>query len=148
VPKAASYRVDAAGGLTRGYRNLAQDIGVSVRSAIARGSSSSGDHWTFAEGDPRTVIGAYLPPATGRGLIRTRLDGRLATIYRLPEWSSFYSGHVVIEWRQGGLAFQVSMHGHHNLKRTKLMSRALMREVTHCPSEKGQSPNDRCRLVF
>jgi hypothetical protein len=147
VPKASSYRIDAAGGLSHGYQNLVQEVGVSVRSTTAR-RRSFGDHWTFAEGDPRTIVGAYLAPEVGRSVMRTLLGGRPVTVYRMPEGGSFYSGHIVIEWRQRGLAFQVSIHGHRNLKRVRLMSLALMYEVTNCPSEKRPSERDRCRLVF
>jgi hypothetical protein len=147
VPKATSYRIDAAGGLSHGYRNLVQDIGVSVRSARA-GTPPPGDHWTFAEGDPGTVVGAYLATEVERSAVRTHLGGRPVTVYRVPEGASLYSGHVVIEWRQRDLAFQVSLHGHRNLRRAKLMSLALMQEVTHCPPDTRPSANDRCRLVF
>jgi len=140
IPKADSYRIDAAGGLN-GYRNVAESTVVSVRSGLS-------GHWTFAEGEPGAVIGSYLPAERARSVTRTRLGGRKVTIYRLPAGSSFYSGHVVIEWRQRKTAFQVSMHGHRNLKRAELMSRALMREIELCSPEAPRSRNGACRLVF
>jgi hypothetical protein len=140
VPKADSYRTDAAGGLNS-YRNVAESTVVSVRSGLS-------GHWTFAEGEPGAVIGSYLSAEPARSVTRTRLDGRNVTIYRMPAGSSFYSGHVVIEWRQRKTAFQVSMHGHRNLERAELMSRALMREIELCSPEAPRSRNGACRLVF
>ena len=147
VPRAASYRIDAAGGLTHGYRDLTHSSVVSVRSATPS-ESTSHDHWTFAQGEPRPMMGAYLDISHGGSVVQARLAGRRVTIYRMPEGQSFYSGHVVIEWRQGNLVYQVSMHGHRNLERVELMSRFLMQEVARCLSAKSRSPNGGCALVF
>ena len=97
-------------------------------------------------GEPKALIGAYIPARVRRQV--RHLGGRQVTVYELPEGQSFYSGHVVIEWRQRKLAFQVSMHGYENVSRVELMSRALMGEVARCPSSGGMSPDDPCRLVF
>jgi hypothetical protein len=70
------------------------------------------------------------------------------TVYQLPEGEGYYSGHVVIEWHQKRLAFQVTMHGHRNVERAELMSQALMREVARCPSGERRGAKDQCRLVF
>jgi hypothetical protein len=146
VPRSPSYRVDAAGGLTHGYQDLRATIGVSVRSSLSSEGPSQHGHWTFAQGEPKALIGAYIP-ARVRGQVR-RLAGRQVTMYELPEGQSFYSGHVVIEWRQRDLAFQVSMHGHENVSRVELMSRLLMGEVAACPSAARMTSDERCRLVF
>jgi len=146
VPRSPSYRLDAAGGLVHGYRDLTRSIGVSVRSFLSSGSASRHAHWTFAQGEPKELIGAYIPARVPRQV--RRLGGHQVTVYELPRGQSLYSGHVVIEWRQRSLAFQVSMHGHANISRVELMSRALMREVARCPSAGGLSPDGACRLVF
>lgn len=146
VPRSPSYRVDAAGGLIHGYQDLRATIGVSVRSSLSSEGPSQHGHWTFAQGEPKALIGAYIP-ARVRGQAR-RLGGRHVTVYELPEGQSFYSGHVVFEWRQRNLAFQVSMHGHENVSRVELMSRALMSEVAGCPSAGEMTSDERCRLVF
>jgi len=146
VPRSPSYRVDAGGGLIHGYRDLTATIGVSVRSSLSTEGRLQHGHWTFAQGEPKALIGAYIPARVRRQV--RHLGGRQVTVYELPEGQSFYSGHVVIEWRQRKLAFQVSMHGYENVSRVELMSRALMGEVARCPSSGGMSPDDPCRLVF
>ena len=150
VPKAGWTRIEAAGGLN-GYRNVAEAIVVSVRSArtpppIGRVVPTA--HWTFAEGEPNAVIGQYLPPDSGRRVTHTRLDGRPVTVYAMPKGFGLYSGHVVIEWRQRTVAFQVSMHGYGNLGRVALMARALMRQVARCMHPSGRIDVPVCQLVF
>lgn len=148
VPHADSNRIDAAGGLN-GYRNVQASVVVSVRSGERDTTHAVGAHWTFAEGDPRAVMGAYLPPVPGRAITRGKLDGRPIRIYLMPpSGMGFYSGHVVIEWQQETMAFQVSLHGHANLRRAKLMAQALMREVALCPLGGSQRHRRSCRLVF
>ena len=150
VPKAGWIRIEAAGGLN-GYRNVAEAIVMSARSARAPppiGRPVPTAHWTFAEGEPNAVIGQYLPVDSGRRVAHTRLEGRPVRLYRMPKGFGLYSGHIVIEWRQRKVAFQVSMHGHENLERVVLMARALMRQVARCvrPSVRIDIPV--CRLVF
>jgi hypothetical protein len=149
VPKAGWIRIEAAGGFN-GYRRVEEGIIVSVRSAraMAIGRRVPTAHWSFAEGKPSVVVGQYLPPERGRKVRRAYLDGHAVTVYVMPKGFGLYSGHVVIEWKQRKVAFQVSMHGHRNVERAALMARALMRQVAACARARARPGTRACDLVF
>ena len=148
APRARGYRIELAGGLN-GYSNVRDSTVIAVKSPTAASASALGGHWTFAQGEPRVVVGAYVPAEPGRVVRRARLGGRPVTIYRMPETQGFYGGHVVIEWLQQATAFQVSMHGQANFVPTALIARALMREIALCPLERLRaSRTAACRLSF
>jgi hypothetical protein len=149
VPKAGWIRIEAAGGFN-GYRRVEDGIIVSVRSALAMatGRRVPTAHWSFAEGKPSVVVGQYLPPERGRKVRRAYLDGHAVVVYGMPKGFGLYSGHVVIEWTQRKVAFQVSMHGHRNLERAALMARALMRQVAACARSRPRPGTRVCDLVF
>jgi hypothetical protein len=149
VPKAGWLTIEAAGGFN-GYRRVEEGVVVAVRSAraMAIGRRFPTSHWSFAEGKPSVVMGQYLPPERGRKVRRIHLDGHAVTVYVMPKGFGLYSGHVVIEWTQREIAFQVSMHGHRNVERAALMARALMRQVADCPRPRTRTGTRACNLVF
>jgi hypothetical protein len=141
--------------------------GYLVSAFSPKGGAKDGfGHWTFAAGDasvlrawiytPDAAIpqGKSAPAAPQPERTRHRLHGQVADIFRIPLHRpgdvGLYAGHVVVQWRQLGTTFQVSLHGQENSARAEAIAAALVLEVRHCTKSSAPrgSRKQGCALVF
>jgi hypothetical protein len=99
-------------------------------------SPRSGGHWAVEGGVPaaldRTLAeatGLPVQPLKVRGGVVVGQPVRILWVRGYGGGGGFHGGHVVVRWKHGRLAFQVSLHGHHNEERARLMARGLMRAL-------------------
>jgi hypothetical protein len=103
------------------------------------------------------LVSAAKPPAKERSFIRKTdmgrqvatemIDGVKAAIYLVPEGGmALDSGHVVILWTLGGIAYTMSVHSHVNRNVAEGMAQALISEMHRCP--RSQLPRPRCALAI
>jgi hypothetical protein len=132
VPAARPLKIELAGGL-RTYRQFAEGYQVGVWSPSPT-VQRLGAHWSFAGGRPEAfepflhgTAPRFAPSATTHATIA----GRRVTIYRMPKRASaFYAGHVVVQWRYGPNAYNVTAHGWKNERAVRRMAAALIRLMT------------------
>lgn len=116
VPRSGLTSVEATGLL--GLNDFRAGYLLDGLSPVGAYWTKPGDgHWTFAAGSPRAVGGWRTSrDAAGRPQIAfsrrvARIAGWPVTIYRIPHRGmNEFSGHVVIEWRWRGEAYEVSVH--------------------------------------
>jgi hypothetical protein len=103
-------------------------------------SSTQPGHWTYAQGRP-AALGLLLRPLDYDPAIaaavttNTAMGGLPVTIELMPSIRVFhgvYGGHVVVSWNCRDTAYQLSMHGHDNRKRTLAMADAVIAEMPPC----------------
>lgn len=94
--------------------------------------SDSGGHWIVAAAEA-DAIDRSLQDKDGRLDPLDRQDGRLAghevtTLWlrRYEGGGGYHGGHVAIRWTQAGVDRIVSLHGYHNLARTRAIASALI----------------------
>jgi len=131
IPSARPLEIELAGGLSR-YRRFAAGYQVGLW-APGLEADDLGGHWSFAGGRPEAFT-PYLrrsaPSLRPSSTTHAVLAGRRVTIYRMPRRASaFYAGHVVVQWRHGRDAYNVTAHGWRNEPAARLMAAALIRKM-------------------
>lgn len=110
---------------------------ANFESPSARPSRAGPGHWSIAAGSQAALLVLLRPPAAeSYGTVQEIvLDGVAVQVWRMPPFSELhgvYGGHIVIAWKCDGVGYQVSMHGHRNLRRAEVLARALIEEIGAC----------------
>lgn len=127
------------GPLSLGYSHADRDgYQVEVNSPMIHRSSAG--HWAFGAGSPARVD-SLLHPSTSRlepsiSVSKARLGNLPVTYYVLPpqlNGGGMFRGHVLYAWRLDGKEYYLTLHGHRNALRAKLMAEALIERIRRRP---------------
>lgn len=100
------------------------------------GDHATEGHWIVAASGSGSIRGAFQDREARVRAVRRRkiqLREHPARALWLRGWEhggGYNAGHVAIWWRQDGISYYVSVHGHRHFKRVKTMARALASEMS------------------
>jgi uncharacterized protein (TIGR03435 family) len=121
--------------VAHGWADSIDAMAASIGSIDGRDIDAHGGHWTIGVGaDPRArqALGrdlhAVSPRASSRCRI-VRLQGQRVEACAMPPYpdGGYYGGHIAYAWQRDDVTYHITLHGHANEPRVRLMMEALIR---------------------